>query len=1028
MPAPHTPGDDRAPDPADRNEVLDRFEAAWRQGRPPAVEDALPDDPALRRAALPHLVHIDLERRLKAGQGARARDYFDRFPELAEDKALALSLIAAECRWRRGAAVPLEEYVRQFPEYRDELPARLLPLLGDRPTPHAEPPAPERVGRYRVLRRLGAGAMGVVYLAHDPVLDRDVALKLPRVPPDAPHLAERFVREGRAAARLHHPNICPVYDAGESDGTPYLAMRYVAGAPLTAALPPPLPPRQAADVVRRLALAVQGAHDQGVVHRDIKPANVLVPDGGYEPVLTDFGLARRLADDTRATEPGVVLGAPGYMAPEQARGDPDAVGPLSDVYSLGVVLYELLTGRLPFEGPSHAVLDQVAHAEPPPPSQFRPGLDRALEGAVLRALAKRPEDRFASMAAFADALAGWLEDRPPEPARPAAPPAPAEDPRASAEALALLRQWGWELGLARLKADLSAAEPSRRAALQVLLGWLAGERGHHAEAAEQFAAVAGPLAGWALAGRAFLALRERRFADARDLLTRADAAAAPEDRALRATVAHVRGTALYHQGRDGEALAHLHDALEQFGPAHFGTGRVLDTLGMVHATRNNFPAACEFFAAALDAKRRAGDDAGVALTHGQLGRLHLEWGDLDRADEHFRTGIELARQAGDERGEAQQQNHRGQVLLARGRPADALPWLDESARRAAGRWPILEGYARKDRALACLRLGRLAEADAECDRAEARFQAASFAEGLFHARLVRGLLRREQGRAEEAVRCLRAAAAHFEHSGEHAEAARALAELARALRAAGAPAALAAEALLAALAAAEEGRRGPLASALEEEWRGLAAQGPEGRPAGRRGAAAAEGQAGWPNGREGPASAVAVEVRGGPAGASLAEAVGARNHLYADLAAALRDGPECFVQYRGDGFVAVLFGRDRAPRAVAGATAVVRLLAELNRPRRVLGWPPWEAHAGVSSGAVYLGGVGTCRRWDFAAAGPAVALAAALCAEAAADRLLLDEATWRLAPPPGARPVAVRGRGAEPQQAWEAGPEGPATG
>jgi hypothetical protein len=287
-------------------------------------------------------------------------------------------------------------------------------------------PAP--FGRYRLLKLLGEGGMGRVYLAHDSQLDRPVALKVPLFgPDDAPALLERFYREARAAATVLHANVCPVYDVGQVDGVPYLTMAFIEGRPLGQfAAQRPLTPKQATFLVRKLALALAEAHKRGVIHRDLKPANVMVNRQG-EPVVMDIGLARRArGGDARLTRQGAFLGTPAYAPPEQVSGEADNMGPACDVYSLGVILYELLAGRLPFEGDALLVISRVLLEEPPPPSQFRPDLDPELEAICLKAMAKKPEQRYASMAVFAGALQEYLRGK--APAGAAAPaPVPATD-------------------------------------------------------------------------------------------------------------------------------------------------------------------------------------------------------------------------------------------------------------------------------------------------------------------------------------------------------------------------------------------------------------------------------------------------------------------------------------------------------------------------------------------------------------------------------------------------------------------------
>jgi serine/threonine protein kinase len=279
-------------------------------------------------------------------------------------------------------------------------------------------PFPQEFGRYRLLRRLGGGGMGTVFLAHDDRLDVDVALKMPHPHLlDHPTVLERFRREAQAAARLRHPNLCPIFDVGEYGGLHYLTMPYIEGTPLSDCLPGD--PRAAGELVRKLALAMAEAHRQGVLHRDLKPGNVLITRQG-EPVITDFGAALRLDDAAeRLTQPGVFLGTPAYMAPEQLRTELQDLGPGCDVYALGVLLYKLLTGTVPFFDRDREVLRlRVLKEEPPSPVKRRPDLDPRLEAVCLKALAKEAGDRFAGMEEFADALADALK----APAAPTAGP------------------------------------------------------------------------------------------------------------------------------------------------------------------------------------------------------------------------------------------------------------------------------------------------------------------------------------------------------------------------------------------------------------------------------------------------------------------------------------------------------------------------------------------------------------------------------------------------------------------------------
>ncbi len=289
------------------------------------------------------------------------------------------------------------------------------------PLPAVAPPAaifPEQLGRYRLLGVIGEGGMGTVYLAHDTELDRRVALKVPRFPEGREAEGrERFCREARIAATFRHKHLCPVYDVGVINGTNYLTMPLLTGEPLSACLQREgrLPEAEAVRLTMQVARALQVAHAAGVVHRDLKPANIMVQEG-LEPIVMDFGLARRVGPrDSRLTEQGALVGTPAYLAPEQIGGDPDLLGPGCDLYSLGVILYETLTGRLPFQGTVHEVLTQVLTQAPGPPSRHCPDLDPRLDAICLRALAKKPHARFASAAAFADALEAL--SRQPKPTR-----------------------------------------------------------------------------------------------------------------------------------------------------------------------------------------------------------------------------------------------------------------------------------------------------------------------------------------------------------------------------------------------------------------------------------------------------------------------------------------------------------------------------------------------------------------------------------------------------------------------------------
>lgn len=453
-------------------------------------------------------------------------------------------------------------------------------------------------GNYELLEEIARGGMGVVYRARQVNLDREVAVKLMLHGALAsPGDIERFRTEATAAASLQHPGIVAIHEIGEFEGQHYFSMDLVAGRDLAAQTREgPLPARRAAELVAAAAAAVEHAHQHGVLHRDLKPSNVIVDADGH-PHLTDFGLARIGTDDTRLTRTGDLLGTPGYMAPEQAGGRRDAIGVPADVYSLGAVLYQLLTGRAPFTGENvPEVLRQVVEAEPVAPGLLNPQVPRDLETICLKCLRKEPATRYARASELADDLGRFLRHEPIL-ARPVSPAGrawrwcrrnPVVAALATTVALLLLTvAIGSLLAVQRLRQAQAAEADQHREAVERLssgerlINFMLGDLAEHLEPVGRLDAL-----------ESTIGAVDRFYAELpADRLT----ADSQRHRALALVqFADIRAS----QGRLAEAITNYHQSIDAYArltAAHptnlqwrFELTRSWNELGIAHARQNDF--------------------------------------------------------------------------------------------------------------------------------------------------------------------------------------------------------------------------------------------------------------------------------------------------------------------------------------------------------------------------------------------------------------------------------------------------------
>jgi len=422
----------------------------WRRGERVLAEAYLAHIPGREDEAL-DIIFSEIALREELGEQPTPAEYLGRFPQYlaALQRQFLLNqalddcdLFADQTNWTLpGASSP--DLAR--PEVTVDLPSKASDPADPQQTLPVEQtldeaggggrgPQPAAVPGYEIISELGRGGMGVVYKARHIQLKRLVALKMILAGSHAsPQDLARLRGEAEAVARLRHPNIVQIHEVGDHNGLPYLSLEYVAGGSLADKLDgTPLPPLPAALLIERLARAMHHAHAEGVIHRDLKPGNVLMEPAKASdatinldssglasdttfgiPKITDFGLAKQLGGESNVTGSGAIVGTPSYMAPEQAAGKAEAIGPRTDVYALGAILYETLTGRPPFRAAN--VMDtilQVMSEDPVPPTQLQPNAPRDLETICLKCLHKEPERRYASALALAEDLCAYREGRP----------------------------------------------------------------------------------------------------------------------------------------------------------------------------------------------------------------------------------------------------------------------------------------------------------------------------------------------------------------------------------------------------------------------------------------------------------------------------------------------------------------------------------------------------------------------------------------------------------------------------------------